>query len=247
MMYRLFDLNIQIDAGYRQTEQTLEKYRSETDAVPDIVIRITDSEIAEERAVDAVNSEAYLEMICIFRHITEEILDFDGLFVHSAVLDVNGAGYMLTGRSGAGKSTLAMSWTKYIKNAEVINGDKPILRFFPDGIYAYGSPWCGTEGLNVNGRVKLVSCGFVVHSEKNFAVPVRGDEVFKRLLNQTVIPKNAKRRLKHFELLDTLIKEIPFCEINCDISRDAAEMSYSAMTNIQKTIFVIKHEQGTDC
>lgn len=234
MLYRLFDLNIMINERYPETEYALREYLSGGSGEADMLIRITDSEIAEERNRDRVNSDAYLEMICIFRHITEEIPDFDGMFVHSAVLDADGNGYMLTGKSGAGKSTLAIGWLKYMKNVKVINGDKPILRFFPDGIYAYGSPWCGTQGLNVNGKVKLSSGGFVVQSERNFAVPLNSNEVFKRLLNQTVIPRSAERRLKHFELLDRLIKEIPFCEINCDISQNAVEMSYSAMENIQK-------------
>lgn len=229
MMYRLFDLNIEIKEKYPETKIMLEKYRSEQAANADISIEISDSEINGEKIKDAEHSNSYHEMICIFRHIAEEMLDFDGLFVHSAVIDADKKGYMLTGRSGAGKSTLAQNWTKYIDNARVINGDKPILRFFPDGIYAYGSPWCGTEGLNINGRVKLCAAGFVVQAKTNSAKDMNTDEVFKKLLNQTVIPQNAQRRLKHFELLDRLIKEIPFCEINCDISKNAAEVSYSYM------------------
>lgn len=229
MMYGLFDLHILIKEKYAQTKEYLKKYCTEYNGNPDMVIEISDSEIAAERLSDKINSNSYLELICIFRHLAEEMLDFDGLFVHSAVIDVKGNGYLLTGKSGAGKSTLAAGWSRYLENARIINGDKPILRFFSDGIYAYGSPWCGTEGFNVNDRVKLCSGGFVVQSTENSVKKLNTDEVFKRLLNQTVIPKNAKRRLKHFELMDRLIKEIPFCEIFCDISENAVKASYCGM------------------
>ncbi len=234
MMYRLFDLNIKIKEKYPETKIMLEKYRSEQSADADITIEISDTEIAREKAHDATHGNSYHEMICIFRHIAEEMLDFDGLFVHSAVIEADKNGYMLTGRSGAGKSTLAINWTKYLDNARVINGDKPILRFFPGGIYAYGSPWCGTEGLNVNGRVKIRSAGFVVQSKMNFVEDINSGEVFKRLLNQTVMPQNAQRKLKYFELLDRLIKEIPFCKINCDISENAVTASYSYMKKLSE-------------
>lgn len=234
MMYRLFDLNIEIKEKYPETKIMLEKYRSEQSADADITIEISDTEIACEKAHDATHGDSYHEMICIFRHIAEEMLDFDGLFVHSAVIEADKNGYMLTGRSGAGKSTLAINWTKYLDNARVINGDKPILRFFSSGIYAYGSPWCGTEGLNVNGRVKIRSAGFVVQSKMNFVEDINSGEVFKRLLNQTVMPQNAQRKLKYFELLDRLIKEIPFCKINCDISENAVTASYSYMKKLSE-------------
>ena len=169
MMYRLFDLNIEIKEKYPETKIMLEKYRSEQSTDAEITIEISDTEIAREKAHDATHGDSYHEMICIFRHIADEMLDFDGLFVHSAVIEADKNGYMLTGRSG--------------------------------------SPWCGTEGLNVNGRVKIRSAGFVVQSKMNFVEDINSSgEVFKRLLNQTVMPQNAQRKLKYFELLDRLIK-----------------------------------------
>ena len=230
MLYRLFDLYIEIEERCPQTRIRLSDYISKEKENADMAIKITDSEMAAERLRDDKKDNSYLEMICILRHITEEITDFDGMFLHAAVVEKDGCGYILTGRSGAGKSTLAAGWLKHFgDSAEIINGDKPILRFNDSGIYAYGSPWCGAEGFSVNASVRLEAACFVEKALKNKIMPMERQEVFKRLLNQTVIPKKPERKIKHFELLDRLIKEIPFYTLECDISDEAVITAYRGM------------------
>ena len=230
MLYRLFDLNIEIDEKFPQTRIRLSEYISKEKENADMIIRITDREILAEREKDSENDNCYLEMICIFRHIIEEITDFDGMFLHSAVVEKDNCGYMFTGISGAGKSTHAKGWLNYFGNsAKIVNGDKPILRFRKDGIWAYGSPWCGTEGYQVNTSVRLSAACFIQKALKNRIVPMNNNEVFKCLLNQTVIPKKPERKIRYFELMDILIKEIPFYTLECDISDEAVITAYNKM------------------
>ena len=137
---------------------------------------------------------------------------------------------MFTGISGAGKSTHAKGWLNYFGNsAKIVNGDKPIFRFRKDGIWAYGSPWCGTEGYLVNTSVRLSAACFIQKALKNRIVPMNNNEVFKCLLNQTVIPKKPERKIRYFELMDRLIKEIPFYTLECDISDEAVITAYNKM------------------
>ena len=46
---------------------------------------------------------------------------------------------------------------KFGDRAFIINGDKPIVRKTDEGIFVFGTPWCGKEGFNENIRVKLKS------------------------------------------------------------------------------------------
>ena len=41
------------------------------------------------------------------------------------------------------------------KKLLMINDDKPLLRFWPDGVYAYGTPWDGKHHLNTDIRLKV--------------------------------------------------------------------------------------------
>ena len=229
MLYKLFDLYIEICENQPQTRLKLKDYEANVSAEPDIVIAITDEEISVEKQKDPQKSDYYCEMVCIFRHITEEITDFDGIFIHSAVVKKGDEGYFFLGRSGSGKSTHTIGWLKTFSDAEVINGDKPILRFFDDGIYAYGSPWCGIEGFCKNEKVKLLSGAFIEKALTNKIYEIDSKEVFQRLLKQSVAPKDAKRRVKYFEFLDKIIKQLPFYVLECDISKEAVLTAYDKM------------------
>lgn len=231
MLYRLFDLYIEIEERFPETKTRIFDYLANCDEKSDFKIKITDEEIEKERNNDSEKSNSYLEMVCILRHIAEKIPDYNGMFIHAAVVEKDGCGYLLTGKSGAGKSTQAAGWVDYFgKHASIINGDKPMLRFMPDGIYAYGSPWCGVEGFSKNTSVRLKSACFIEKSSENKIELMQSQEVFKRLLNQTIIPQKADRRIKHFELLDRLIKEIPFYMLECTISKEAVITAYEKMS-----------------
>lgn len=230
MIYKLFDIYIDIDEKYESTKEFLKEFKATEENTPDMKIRITDEEIDAEYKKNPEYSFEYHERVCIFRHIAEEITDFSGMFIHSAVVAVDDDGYMFLGKSGAGKTTHVKEWVKFFKNRVVIiNEDKPVFRFFNDGIYAYGNPWCGIENGFTNKRVKVKSACFINQATKNQIRKLQDDEVLKRILNQVEIPKTAQRKIKFYELLDGFIKDIKFYELDCDISCEAVMTSYELM------------------
>lgn len=230
MLYNLFDLYIEINPIYEAAKQKLSPFLSKDKKTPDFIITHTAEEIEKESSKDPEHSKEYHEMICILRHITNHILDFNGMFIHSAVVEYDGNGYMFLGMSGAGKSTHAEQWVKHFDGkAKIINGDKPVIRFLPDGIYAYGSPWCGEQGWYENARVRLFSACFINQSTDNKIMPLSAQNAFSLLLNQIVLPNETDKKLKHYELLDRLLKQIPFYDLYCDISPNAVEIAYNTM------------------
>ena len=63
---------------------------------------------------------------------------------HSAVVSLDGRGYMFLGKSGTGKSTHARLWLQNIPGTELMNDDNPAVRVKPDGTaVVYGTPWSG--------------------------------------------------------------------------------------------------------
>ena len=231
MLYKLFDLYYQIELKHKRYEKLLEPYKTDENVFPCEVIKITQEEIDHETVHDMAHDEAYHEFVCIFRHISDSILNHNGLFVHSAVISMDNNGYMFSGRSGVGKSTHINEWVKHFGNERVtvINGDKPIIRFFDDGIYAYGNPWHGVEGWSTNAKVKLKSVCFLKQSRQNRIREMKSPEILKELINQTVIPSASSDKLKYFELLDKFIKTLDFYELECDISKDAVMTAYNTM------------------
>ena len=88
--------------------------------------------------------------------------------MHGAVVAWKNQGYLFTAPSGTGKSTHLALWKKYLGDqAEVINGDKPILKVTEDEVWVYGTPWAGKEQWQVNKKVALKGICFLERGEKN--------------------------------------------------------------------------------
>lgn len=231
MLYKLFDLYYDIEFINEQTKEFLSDYLTDENRPPCESIKITSEEIFDELKKDTTHNEAYHEFICIFRHLCASVMKHNGLFIHSAVISMDGCGYMFSGRSGAGKSTHIGEWVKYFgaERVKIINGDKPVIRFFDDGIYAYGNPWHGIEGWSLNSKVKLKSVCFIKKAKENRIRRMKAPEILYELINQTVIPKNSGDKLTYFGLLDKFISGLDFYELECDISAEAVKTAYNAM------------------
>jgi hypothetical protein len=74
---------------------------------------------------------------------------------HSSVVSCAGYAYMFLGKSGTGKSTHSSLWLKYVKGAQLVNDDNPVVRRLPDGFYVFGSPWSGKTPCYRNVRYPL--------------------------------------------------------------------------------------------
>lgn len=68
-----------------------------------------------------------------------------------------------------GKSTHTKLWIKKFgaENVQIINDDKPIIRFIDNDWYVYGSPFDGGTGINKNIRAKLGGIIFLERAEEN--------------------------------------------------------------------------------
>lgn len=62
-----------------------------------------------------------------------------------------------------GKSTHTKLWIKKFgaENVQIINDDKPIIRFIDNDCYVYGSPFDGGTGINKNIRANSAALFFL--------------------------------------------------------------------------------------
>ena len=92
----------------------------------------------------------------IFNRIGLEtlLLQHQGLLLHASLINYAGRAIAFAGPSGVGKSTQADLWKKCL-GAEIINGDRAVLRKNADHWIAYGSPYAGTSGIYKNNSAPL--------------------------------------------------------------------------------------------
>lgn len=229
---RMADINICIDNKYDYVKNLCRNYIVDKMPEPDMVISVSEEVIKEEMSIAEINvTPGYAEGICVYREICKRLpIEFGAYLFHSAVIEYNGDGFAFAAKSGTGKSTHIMLWRKaFGEDVHVVNGDKPILRFIDDKLYAYGTPWCGKEGWQTNTSVSLKGFCFIERATENSIRRIGADEAVMRLFHQILTPSDLETVDALFPLLDRTLREIPCYVLGCNISEQAAHIAYNGM------------------
>ncbi|MCD8048119.1 MAG: hypothetical protein LUG52_00660 [Clostridia bacterium] len=202
-----------------------------TDEIADFAIEITKEQIARAGEKSKDFSPAYNEWLEIHRQICRYFEERDGIMMHGAVISYNGAAYMFTAPSGTGKTTHVMQWKKLCGDrVEIINGDKPIIRFMDGEYFVYGTPWCGKERFNINTRMKLCGIALLSRAEENRIERVDPAEYLNRLISQIYFHKTPECVSNTLDFADKMLKSVPVYSLQCNIGVEAAEVARRAMT-----------------
>ncbi len=164
--------------------------------------------VMAERCMGGCNFSNYLALEILF-------LRFDALLLHSSHLNVSGRALLFSAPSGTGKSTQADLWAKYV-GAEIINGDRSLLRK-KDGIWhAYGCPMCGTSGIHKQGNEPIHAIVMLSQGTDNTVRRLSAGEAFQRMYPEITVPKwNRELVLRTMELLDDVMAQVPIYAFSC--------------------------------
>lgn len=231
MIYDIADLRIKINNKSPFTDRFCKDYLSIDQISPvDLEVQATQSEIDSERALCPNFSEGYLENICIYRKICEQMPKWDRFLLHAAVLEYKGDCYAFLGKSGTGKSTHTGLWLKNLPTARILNGDKPIIGYKDGRFTVYGTPWMGKERFGYNGKGVLKSLCFLEQAKVNEISLIEQTSVAERLFIQLLLPKDFDMVARTLELADLLVKNVPSYLMKCDISYQAFKTSFEKLT-----------------
>ena len=115
----------------------------------------------------------------IFNRIGMEtlLLQHKGLLLHASLIKYSGSALVFAGPSGVGKSTQANIWHTCL-GADILNGDRAVLRRENTGWQAYGSPYAGTSGIYKNDQAPLAAIILLQQSEENSLRQLTAGEAF---------------------------------------------------------------------
>ena len=198
----------------------------------DIIVKSTQDMIEEERLVstEEQSNDPYLENICVYRQIALELIKRDAFVMHAATVGIGNRAYAFTAKSGTGKSTHIALWKRLLGDkVYAINGDKPIIKIIDGKAYAYGSPWCGKEFWNSNVKAELNGICFLERGEENSIEKLDISEAASKIMKQILIPKDAEGVIKTFDLVDQMLRATNLWKLKCNISMEAAQLSYKTM------------------
>lgn len=167
-----------------------------------------------------------------------DLLRFNGIMLHSSAVELNGKSYLFSGDSGTGKSTHTRIWQQVFgADAQVFNDDKPALRRLEDRWYAYGTPWCGKNGININMRAPLAGICFLKQASVNKIRRLSPQEAMQKIMAQTIYKfwksETLDLMLSH---VDKLVREIPVFELENRPEPEAVRLSYETMRRAAEEI-----------
>lgn len=234
---KMADLLVRVENKYDYLEEVSRAYMVEPTRECDAVIAPTDEDIQfsldwhlkhENELVDP----GYAEFTQSHQKLYAQIAKYDAFWMHAAVVGMDGYAYGFTGPSGYGKSTHAHLWQKaFGDKAKIINGDNPIIRKKDGVFYAYGTPFGGKHGENINIGLPMKGYCFLQHGETNKIEPMDKKEARNRIFAdmfdfRTVRRSNAAKLLT---LVEEFTETVPMYLLTCNMDEEAARVAFAGM------------------
>lgn len=158
-----------------------------------------------------------------FLSIERPLLQNKGFFLHSSLIDWHGSGILFSAPSGTGKSTQAALWER-LEGAQILNGDRSVIRHYGGRFYAYGSPYAGTSGIYVNASVPIRAIVVLSQAPENTIERLSPTAAFQQLYREcTILSWDASFVNDVLELLTKLIATVPVYHLSCRPDADAVK------------------------
>lgn len=225
--YKIADIQVDMDVSGRTLKQA-EPYLWQSDCPADMTICLDAEEILNKNPTfGSVDVAEYMATGVFF---SRHILNFDGYYLHSSAIVLDGKAYLFTAPSGTGKSTHTEKWIRLF-GARYLNDDKPVLRYV-DGVWmAYGTPWSGKHDLSSNEGAPLGGIACLRRSEVNEISLMSPTAALPFLMSQTVHRLYQEQVEKQLFLLDRLLRDVPIWDLGCRNDDEAAKLARQAMNS----------------
>ena len=184
-------------------------------------------------------AEVDIELFSRRRHPRFSLTDFEYMYtgasfhnrlatlgggvLHSSSIAYKGQGVAFSAPSGTGKSTHTGLWKEVFGNAvDIVNDDKPAIRFDGDQAMLYGTPWSGKTDFNRNIAVPLRAIVIIERGEKNAIRRLDTVDSMFHLTTQISRPYyDEALGLQTLDFTERLLAHVPIYCLTCNISREA--------------------------
>ena len=103
-----------------------------------------------------------------------------GTILHSSFISWENRGILFTAPSGTGKSTQADLWARH-RGAQILNGDRAVIRIEQDQPLAGGLPYAGSSGICINRELPLAAVVYLSQASTTTIRRLTGFEAFRFL------------------------------------------------------------------
>lgn len=135
--------------------------------------------------------------------------------LHASYIGWKGRAILFAAPSQTGKSTQAELWRQHA-GAEIINGDRVLLRRREGKWHAFGYPCCGSSQICLNRTLPLAAVVILAQGLENRVEEMRPAEKIRALVAGTEVLLWDKKELdRSFELAGQISSQVPVVRLVC--------------------------------
>ena len=139
----------------------------------------------------------------------------DGFVLHAAYVAYEGGAILFTAPSGTGKSTQAELWRNY-RNAEIINGDRAVVRMDAGRALAEGIPFPGSSQICQNRSLPLRAIVYLSQAPQTTICQLQGAQAFARVWEGISVNIWDRQDVALVsETVQTLLEQVPVYHLAC--------------------------------
>lgn len=144
--------------------------------------------------------------------------------LHASYIDAGGEAILFSAPSQTGKSTQAELW-RVNGGAEIINGDRVLLRKRAGVWHAFGFPCCGSSGICVNRTLPVRAIVILEQGKENRIVTMSVAEQVRSLVSATEVYRwDAEELEQSFQAAEDMAEHIPVFKLSCRPDAEAVEV-----------------------
>lgn len=229
---KLAGVVIGVNCQYNSTKEYCRDYF--TDTAPCFSVSVSSEDIeAEKPYFSEERSPGYLEKLALYRKICEGLVEHGIFLLHGSAVAVDGEVYIFVAPSGTGKSTHTALWRKLLvplgHEVVMVNDDKPLIRVADGRVFACGTPWNGAHRLSENVSLPVKAICVLERGTSNCITEITSAQAFAALYRFSFRPKDHGSTDLVLGMLEEVMRCVRFYRLKCDISTEAAEISYNMM------------------
>lgn len=227
--YKIADIIVLMDIKHDLLKSRAEKYLYNGKADADATLILEEKVMEKGKAAYPDLDDGELEYLLYGVLFYDKLLDFDGMLLHASAVAAEGRAYLFSADSGVGKSTHTAYWKELIKDADIINDDKPAIRFMDGALYVYGTPFSGKHDISINDRFLLGGICFLERGEQNEIAEIDTSLALPLFLAQSPGMHQKDRVEKKLAVADKVLSFSNLYKMKCINDISAAKTSYEKM------------------
>ena len=230
--YLIAGLKVEYEARGDILRENSKKYLADFEGQADIKCTVNEEFLRKKQKEIPHLSLAMHEYMWTGAAFGLEVLNHDGIILHSSCVKKDDRAYLFSARSGTGKSTHTHLWTKYLENTGIVNDDKPLLIKRDGKWFACGNPFSGKTNENSNVSVPLRAIVFLQRDKSNHIEKIDPGQAVSLFIEQTINPSDKDKSIKMLEKIDDILTNIPAFRLYCNMEPDAALTAYNGIEEL---------------